>query len=361
MRQTITQLPWIRLGLIAALAVILTGVLSRVLQPGYDLNIWFYPAARDILQGQFSYAQIPRLNNPPWILIILSPMAVFPPAVMHGALVATTFMALYWAMRDYRRFKISYPLTIISLPMLANLWVGQLEVFTILGVMLGYRAIARHKPYWLSLGLLLMAAKPQETWIIVLLLVFGSWRQWSGRDWLKIVAPALLVAIITSAGLGVDWLARIVSGAATYAQDWENISLWHLSEWLPQVVVLLVWVLIAGLTFWALRQAHLSRSGLGLAATSSNLLSPYLTNPHLIMTLCFGWGALLDRSGRWGALAYLASLTPLLRFTSADQTWNQLDLLFPLMVWLGLLWTMWCKLPRQIDAAGQAKSYIPEG
>jgi hypothetical protein len=243
---------------------------------------------------------------------------------------------------------------------LANLWVGQLEVFTILGVMLGYRAVARHKPYWLSLGLLLMAAKPQETWIIVMLLVFGSWRQWSGRDWLKIVGPALSVAVITSTWLGADWLLRTVSGAATYAQDWENISLWHLGEWLPRVVVLLVWGLIAGLSFWALRQARLSRSGLGLAATSSSLLSPYLTNPHLLMTLCFGWGALLDRSLLWGVLAYLASLTPLLRFASADQTWNQLDLLFPLVVWLGLLWIVWRKPQSQINAAGQAKSYIPE-
>jgi hypothetical protein len=352
MRQTIVQLPWIRLGLIAALAVILTVALSRILQPGYDLNIWFYPAARDILQGQFAYAQFPRLNNPPWILLILSPLAVFPPAVMHGALVATTFMALYWAMRDYRRFKIAYPLAIISLPMLANLWVGQLEVFTLVGVMLGYRAVARHNPYWFSLALLLMAAKPQETWIIVLLMVFRSWRQWSDRDWLKIVAPALLVATITSVWLGVDWLARMVSGAATYAQDWENISLWHLSEWLPHVVILLVWALIAGLTFWTLRRVRLDRVGLGLAATSSNLLSPYLTNPHLLITMCFGWGALLDRSGRWGVLAYLASLTPLLRFASADQTWNQLDLIFPLVVWLGLLWTVWHKPQKQIDATG---------
>ena len=59
--------------------------------------------------------------------------------------------------------------------------------------------------------------------------------------------------------------------------------------------------------------------------------------------MSLGWGVLLDRSGRWGAVAYLTSLTPLLRFTSADQTWNRLDLVFPVVVWLGLMWTAWSK------------------
>lgn len=326
----------LRWSLIVITGIVLALIFSHILQPGYDLYIWFYPAAHNILQGQFSYAQIPRLNNPPWILLLLTPLAILPPAVMHGALVVATLLAMFSAMRDYRRFKISYPLAVISMPMLSIVWLGQLEVFALLGVTLGYWAVKQHRPYWLSLALLLLAAKPQETWIVGALFLIGAWRQWSLSDWLKIVIPVLIVVIITSAWLGADWLARTVGGAATYARDWENFAPLRLVQAGPQVLVITAWLLIAVLLIWALLRAGLSRGGIALAATGANLLSPYLTNPHLLMTMCLGWGYLFDRSTRWGMLAYLASLTPLLRLTSGDQSLNPLDVIFPSIVFVGL-------------------------
>jgi hypothetical protein len=106
-------------------------------------------------------------------------------------------------------------------------------------------------------------------------------------------------------------------------------------------VVLVGWLALAALTIWALRRSEVSRWGLAFGATASNLLSPYLTGPHLLMTLIFGWGQLFDRSLLWGVLAYLASLTPLLRLTTSDQSWNQWDVLFPIVVFVGLLWMTW--------------------
>jgi hypothetical protein len=64
------------------------------------------------------------------------------------------------------------------------------------------------------------------------------------------------------------------------------------------------------------------------------------------MTMCFGWGLLFDRSVKWGVLAYLFSLTPLLRFSSADQAWNRLDIFFPLAVFIGLV-AVTGRAPRQ--------------
>ena len=61
-----------------------------------------------------------------------------------------------------------------------------------------------------------------------------------------------------------------------------------------------------------------------------------LTAPHLLLTMCFGWGLLLERSWKWGAITYLTSLTPLLRMATGNQLWNQLDVIFPLLVWGGL-------------------------
>jgi hypothetical protein len=341
MRHTFAQVPWIKLGALAVIVVALTVILGRILQPGYDLYIWFYPAARDILQGQFAYAQIPRLNNPPWILLLLTPLSMLPPAMMHGFLVAVTALALYAAMRPYRRFRAAFVLALISMPMLATVWNGQLEFLSLLGVTWGYSAVQQRRPLRLSVALLLMAAKPQETWLIILLLLVASWRQWSWRDWLKIGVPVGIIALLTSLWLGFDWLTRTLNGAVTYANDWENISLWRLGQSLPAPMGVVLWGSAALITLILLWRARISRQGLALGAVGANLLSPYLTPPHLLMTMAFGWGYLFDRSLPWGALAYLASLTPLLRFASADQSWNQIDLLFPLVVWAGLVWTAW--------------------
>ena len=104
---------------------------------------------------------------------------------------------------------------------------------------------------------------------------------------------------------------------------------------------MVLWLAAAGVTLWGLRRTGLDRVGLGLAAVGSNLLSPYLTNPQLLITLCLGWGVLFDRSRRWGVVAYIASLTPLLRLTTGNQAWNQLDVIFLLLVWLGLSVDLW--------------------
>lgn len=337
MKHVIVQLPWVKTGVVAGIIVLLTALLSLVLQPGYDLYVWFYPAVRDIWHGQFSYAQLPRLNNPPWVLLLLTPLSLLPPAVMHGLLVSVTALALYAAMRPYRRFRVSFLLAVVSMPMLATVWNGQLEFISLAGVTLGYSAVQQRRPVRLSCALLLMAAKPQETWLIMLLLLIASRRQWSARDWLTIVLPVGGIALLTSLWLGFDWLGRMINGAVTYANDWENVSLWKLGRSLPAPAGVVIWSSVALATLISLRRARLNRRGLALAAVGGNLLSPYSTLPHLLVTMCFGWGYLFDRSIPWGVLAYLASLTPLLRFTTADQSWNQFDLVFPAVVWLGLL------------------------
>jgi hypothetical protein len=62
---------------------------------------------------------------------------------------------------------------------------------------------------------------------------------------------------------------------------------------------------------------------------------------------------LFDRSLRWGVLTYAVSLTPLLRFTTGDQALNQLDLIFPAVVWVGLVWLL---VRRQRD---DRAGYVP--
>lgn len=327
---------WLRIGGVVVVVIVMSLVFSRILVPGFDVNRVFYPAASAVWQGQSAYAQVELFTNPPWALLPLLPLGRFSPELLHGVLVTATLLAMFWVMRDYRCFKVSYPLAVISTPFLAMVWVGQIEVFSLAGALVAYRAVPRRNEWWLTLGLLLMLIKPQETWVIVLLVGVVVVRQWRPA---LVARTALLVtgvALATSLLFGFNWLDRILSGPS-YASGWQNFSLWQLSENMPQAIVIGFWIAIALGTLLSLRRAGLSRLGLAVAAVSSNLLSPYLTGPHLLMTLCFGWGLLLDESIGWAAAAYLASLTPLLRLTTGNQALNQLDVIFPMVVLAGLL------------------------
>ncbi|GEM_PF-3223570 len=326
---------WMKIGVIAVAAIGLAVLFSRILAPGWDLYGLFYPAIQAAWQGQFSYAKLTLFTNPPWALVLLMPLGWLPPALAHGVLVVATLIAMWWVMRDYRRFKVSYPLAVLSLPMLALVWVGQLEVFALVGTMVAYRAALRRNPWLMALGLVLLTIKPQETFLIILLLLSGSIRRWSKSDWIKMGGLFIAVALMTSSLFGFGWLARMLNGPV-YASGWQNFSVWQLGESVPRIIVIGLWLLIAIGTAWALRRAGLSRLGLAIAAVGSNLLSPYLTAPHLLMTMCFSWGLLFDRSLKWGVVAYLASLTPLSRLATGNQALNRLDVIFPLMVLGGL-------------------------
>ena len=323
---------WI--GLAAGLLA-LAYVFSRILAPGYDLDGLFYPAVRDVWQGQFTYARWPLFTNPPWVLLMLLPLGLFSVEMAHGLLVVVTLLALVWVMRDYGRFPWSYVLVVLSAPMLALVWLGQLEAVSLLGALLGYRAVTRRRPWLFALALLMLLAKPQETWVISLLLLIGSLRRWPLRDWLRIIGIVAVVAIGSSLAWGFDWIARIFNGPS-YAGGWQNFSLWQWSQVMPAPIVTGGMIIFAGASAYAIWRAGLSRSGLGLAAVTSNLLSPYLTAVHLLMTMSLGWGVSFDRSRRWGLLIYLASLTPLLRVVNADQALNRLDVVFPMLVWINL-------------------------
>jgi hypothetical protein len=343
---------WLRISLVALVAIVMSLVFGRILAPGWDVNRVFYPAVSAVWQGQFSYARIELFTNPPWALLPLLAFGPFPPAFMHGALVTSTLLAMFWVMRDYRRFKLSYPLAVISMPFFALVWVGQLEVFSLLGTMFAYRAVTRRNEWLLALGLLLMLIKPQETWVIILLIGVVVARQWRPAMCLKTALLVSGAALAASLLFGFGWLDRIVSGPS-YASGWQNFSLWQLSEYVPQVMVMGLWLLTALVTLISLRRAGLSRLGLAVAAVSSNVLSPYLTSPHVLMSMCFGWGLLLDESIGWGAVAYLSALTPLLRITTGNQDLNQLDLIFPVLVLIGL----WVK---QFRAAPPAAALADE-
>ena len=310
-------------------------VLSWVLLPGYDLYGLFLPAVRDVWAGRFTYAAWPLFTNPPWALVLMLPLGLLTPPLAHGLIVAVTIVVVYRVMRGYRRMKVSFPLAVISTPLIALAWVGQLEAFSLLGAILGFEAVQQKRPWTLAGALLLLSIKPQETWLVAILLVVSA-RHWPWKTWASILAAIGIVAVGSSLWLGADWISRISNGPS-YVGGWQNFSLWQWATVAPPWLIGLIGLVLAVGVAWGLWRSGSTRSGLALAAVGSNLLSPYLTAPHLLMTLCLGWGELFDRSRTWGLVAYSFSLLPLIRLIWPDQSLNRLDLLFPLVVFVGLI------------------------
>lgn len=325
-----------RFGVLAAIGA-LAWALSRVLPPAYDFTGVYYPAIRDVWAGHFSYAASPGYLNPPWALVLLLPLGVFDAALARAVLLVATHAVVVWSLRGRRYFASAVALVAVSAPMLAIAWLGQIELFSIAGAMLGYGAVTRRSWWQFAAGLLLLLIKPQETWLIAAWLVVQSSRRWTPGEWLCILGGVATVAAITSVWLGGDWLGRMLNGAERYSAQWQNFSLWRLTEIWPTAVVLALIVALAGIALYALWRAGVSRTGLGLAAAASNVFSPYLTAPHLIMTMSLGWGLLMGRAPRRALVIYLVSLAPLLRIISSDQALNRLDVIFPVLVLIALI------------------------
>ena len=201
-----------KLSALVIVGTALAFVFSRILAPAWVLYGLFHPAAQAAWVGQFSYARFELLTNPPWGLMLLLPLGWLSPAMAHGVLVVITLVAMYGAMSHYRRVKISYPLAVISMPLLGLVWVGQLEVFSLVGTLIAYRTVVNRKWQLMAVGLLLMTIKPQETFVVVLLLVLGTLRHWSFREWIKIGLVFGSTAFVTSLLFGFDWLDRILRG-----------------------------------------------------------------------------------------------------------------------------------------------------
>ena len=83
------------------------------------------------------------------------------------------------------------------MPMLALIWLGQIEIFSLLGVYLGYQALIRRRPWQISIALLLLAIKPQETTVIIVFLVLNMWK-WPLKEWAKVILPACVIVVSTS-------------------------------------------------------------------------------------------------------------------------------------------------------------------
>ena len=324
---------WLLLILAGAFVVL---ALARWLPPAYDFHVFFRPAVWDWLRGQSSYEAWEGFWNPPWVLLCLLPFALPPERVGRALLLIFSVAVVVWVLRSARRRRVATALTLGSFPCLALFWHGQLEAFPLLGVWLASWAVWGRRPWAFSAGLLLMGVKPQETALVILLLLWHA-RHWRWREWLCVAALPAAALVFSVAAFGLDWLHALFAAGDVYRETWINTSwIWRFfgPSWpgLALACSLSIAAFALGLTV----SRPLTPYTLALIVTFNVLASPYAATHHLVLPLVLAWPWLLDRHPPLASLVYLTSLTPLARL-GGGQGLNWLDFLFPVALTAALL------------------------
>lgn len=306
------------------------------LPPAYDFHMFFRPVVWDWLHGRSPYEAREGFWNPPWMLLCLLPFALPPESVGRALLFVFSVMVVVWGLRSTRHRQLGTVLALISFPGLALLWHGQVDALPLLGIWLGSWAVWKRRPWALSAGLLLMVLKPQETALVILLLLWHA-RRWRGREWLRIAVPLVVALTFSVAAFGLDWPRALLAAGDVYRETWINTS-WIWRAFGPSRPGLAVaWSLgIAAFALGLVVSRPLTPYTLALVTTANTLASPYVATHHLVLPLVLAWPWLLDRQPLLALPVYLITLTPLARWNGA-QGLNWLDSLFPVVLTIALL------------------------
>ena len=233
------------------------------------------------------------LRNPPWSLIPVLPLGLLSFNSSWAILTLATMAAEVFSVPRKPSGKIDLPVIVFlvtSYPALRHIADGNLEILVIAGVLLtlfGHRA---RKPWLAACGFLLASGKPQETWLLLVVLSVSILRSWTPRR----VAPAavgmLAIVTITMVLFGREWIAALV-GIEQRGSIMDICLLSTLARLgLPSVVAWGVWILFLGATLYiAFSTGHsVDRCKAGLLIGASLLLSPYAAGNSLLAIAAIG-------------------------------------------------------------------------
>lgn len=133
------------------------------------------PAVWRLWQGASPYGT--GFYGPPWALVLLSPFAFMPLKLGRGLLFVCSLMALGYTLYKRGRGAVAI-FYLFSPPVISSLWFGNLEAFTLLGLVLPPR-----------IGLFFLALKPQVGIGVALLWLVRAWREGGMKEVVRVFAP----------------------------------------------------------------------------------------------------------------------------------------------------------------------------
>ena len=245
---------------------------------------------------------------PAWVHLFLRPFSIFPWPWSWALMSVVTVLVLAWVAQSLGG---RWWYVVLSLPVLWEIWSGQIEWLVALGLALALFAVERKiSPLWLGIAWLMMASKP---WVVSGLLVVITWWAFRNLSYLEFfMAFSITTAIVVLTFLiWPHWVSSWINYSGDTVMDELNGAVW---PW--------------GLASWAAVPGAKDRhSLLRRVAAASLLSSPYLRLYHatVLMVLInnpalgvFGWslGWLILITGafgqNWRSLAWVLPLGVLL-------------------------------------------------
>ncbi len=332
-------LVWRWLLLIGAL-ILMSCLFYAVLPVGVDFYYQFWPIPRAwLLEGTpvYSFAGT-GFFNPPWAVLLLLPFSLLP--IRWGMVVLTLFSVgvLLLALRTFARRKVQGALLLFlalcNLHTFDLLQRGQIDTFPLLGLTLAFLAVRHHRPWLLSVALVVVSTKPVNV-ALPLLVVLWPVRHWSARDHAKWLAIPVLTILASFPLFGRDWPARwwanyqaLPPSEAWQSTLWRGLQVFNLSLWLGIAGILLASCFLV----WEARRLTTSRSLVAVAQAVNLAITPYALASHYTLIQAVSLPEILARSRPLALALWALTFLPLLRLQMPPTYW-WLDILFPLTAW----------------------------
>ncbi len=184
------------LGVLLGVAVYFASFL-----PSADWYATFDPAARGVYSGHWPYEN-PGYRYPPWAILPLLPMVLFPPQLAHGLMVVTTALILIYIAWRLRAPALAVAAFLLSPTAVGILLVNNLDPLAILGIFL--------PPVW---GLFVLVIKPQVGFGVMLYYLFQTWKNERFGGVVRTFAPVIIAYSISVAFFPI-WVTRMLENPA---------------------------------------------------------------------------------------------------------------------------------------------------
>ncbi len=283
-----------------------------------------------------------EFRTPPWVLPLLWPLTLFPLSASWGLAASLTLGVLVVSVpRQVQRktWFVGVLLLVTSYPALRQIIDGNLEALIIGAVLLLLWGVKIRNPWALGIGILLAAAKIQETWLVLIVLSFWLLLNWPRQSILKATLVAFVIALPFVLWKGAEWSHAMLhfSWPGTAIDSSLQAAMKRLT--IPSPVFWFLWAVIflttINILLW--RKPPIGRSEAGLLISASLLLGPYAASNSVLTPLAIGVVPLLQRRPLFALslialydIPFIALGRPDLRATLESSYWT----LILLITWM---------------------------
>src|SRR3990172_11861025 len=289
--------------------VVLTGAFYSIqlgpnMLPGGDLfQIWSGTHGLRIDYGSL------QMFNPPWALVFLWPITLFPFRISWSLYAATAFLLFVASVpRTGNKYlwAASVFLLLVSYQTLRQLLDGNLEAVVIAGTLLFLWALRARSILGIAIAVSLLTAKLEETWL--LLGVIGLWLAFNWPRELKWKTAALILLMWSPLAIwkGADWVSKLTQSPLIpqLVGGRHNVSITATLERLgfeawTRGLVAGILALATLLLIWKIR-GRLTRFSVGALIITGMLVSPYSSNTSVITPFAVGIVPLLAENPKIG-------------------------------------------------------------